>query len=157
MGIVMTKSTDERYECKSLNYRGAECLERDTFGSGAEYGRRLPCLGNYHRLLQCLVAIELKAVEFEPEFAGKMNFYLNLLDANVRLPNENPSIGIILCKSKKRTKVEFALRGIEKPMGVAEYYLTQKLPKALQGKLPTAKQIEAELKKREQRGSRETL
>ncbi len=100
----------------------------------------------YHRVLRCLIAIELKVVEFEPEFAGKMNFYLNALDSFAKLPEENPSIGIILCKRKKRTKVEFALRGIEKPMGVAEYYLTKKLPKHLQGKLPTARQIEDKIK-----------
>ena len=91
-------------------------------------------------------SIELKVVEFEPEFAGKMNFYLNALDRFAKLPEENPSLGIILCKSKKRTKVEFALRGIDKPMGVADYYLTKKLPKHLQGKFPTARQIEDKIK-----------
>lgn len=100
----------------------------------------------YHRVLRSLVAIELKAVEFEPEFAGKMNFYLSALDSFAKLPEENPSIGIILCKSKDRMNVEFALRGSNKPMGVAEYYLAKKLPKELQGKLPTAQQIERKLK-----------
>ena len=95
----------------------------------------------------------LKVVEFEPEFAGKMNFYLNALDTFAKLPEENASIGIILCKNKKRTKVEFALRGIDKPMGVAEYYLTKKLPKHLQGKLPTARQIEEKIKNIENNGS----
>ncbi|NUM33858.1 MAG: DUF1016 domain-containing protein [Candidatus Brocadiae bacterium] len=100
----------------------------------------------YHRVLRSLIAIELKAVEFEPEFVGKMDFYLTALDSYAKLPEENPSIGIILCKSKDRMTVEFALRCSKKPTGVAEYYLTKKLPKQLQGKLPTVRQIEKKLK-----------
>jgi len=71
------------------------------------------------------------------EYAGKMNLYLNLLDDFVRLPEENPSIGIILCKGKDCLEVEYALRGIEKPIGVSEYRLTKKLPKKLSESLPT--------------------
>ncbi len=85
----------------------------------------------YHRGLQCLVAVELKIEEFRPEFAGKMNFYLSALNAYHRKPHENPSIGIIICKSKKRTVVEFALQDIQKPIGVATYTLTESLPKEL--------------------------
>jgi len=95
--------------------------------------------------LKSLVAVELKSGAFLPEYAGKMNFYLNLLDDLVREPGENPSIGIILCADRNRVEVEYALRGIDKPVGVAEYSLTHDLPKELAGKLPDAKQIEAEI------------
>jgi len=101
----------------------------------------------YHRKLRSLVAIELKAGSFQPEYAGKMNFYLNLLDDLVKEPDENPSIGIILCADRDRIEVEYALRGIDKPVGVAEYVLTKKLPKNLIGKLPDSKVIEAEILK----------
>lgn len=99
----------------------------------------------YHRRLKCLVAIELKSGDFKPEYAGKMNFYLNILDDFVREPEENPSIGIILCAGSKRIEVEYALRSINRPVGVAEYMLTKDLPKELAGKLPDAKQIEDEI------------
>jgi predicted nuclease of restriction endonuclease-like (RecB) superfamily len=99
----------------------------------------------YHRRLKSLVAMELKSGAFLPEYAGKMNFYLNLLDDLVREPDENPSIGIILCADRNRVEVEYALRGIDKPVGVAEYTLTHDLPEELAGKLPDAKQIEAEI------------
>jgi predicted nuclease of restriction endonuclease-like (RecB) superfamily len=85
----------------------------------------------YHRGLQCLVAIELKTNEFKPEYAGKMNFYLSALNAYHRKPNEKPSIGIIICKSKKRTIVEFALQDVQKPIGVATYTFTESLPQEL--------------------------
>ena len=92
----------------------------------------------YNRKLKCLVAIELKTGKFEPEYAGKMDFYLHLLDEQVKLPDENSSIGIILCADKDHIVVEYALRSVKKPVGVAEYYLTKKLPKLLKGKLPDA-------------------
>lgn len=96
----------------------------------------------FHRRLKCLVAIELKVAEFKPEFVGKMQFYLTALDDLVRLPDENPSIGIILCKTKDRIIVEYALRDARKPIGVAEYQIVTKLPKKLQGQLPSPEQIE---------------
>lgn len=99
----------------------------------------------YHRKLKCLVAIELKSGGFKPEYAGKMNFYLNILDDFVREPDENPSIGIILCAGSKRIEVEYALRSINRPVGVSEYTLTKYLPQELAGKLPDAKQIEDEI------------
>lgn len=99
----------------------------------------------YHRKLQCLVAIELKAGHFQPEYAGKMNFYLNLLDDLIREKNENPSIGIILCAGKDHVEVEYALSGINKPIGVAKYVLTKNLPEKLAGKLPDAKELEKEI------------
>jgi predicted nuclease of restriction endonuclease-like (RecB) superfamily len=101
----------------------------------------------YQRKLRCLVAVDLKSGAFEPEFAGKMNFYLNLLDDTVREPDENPSIGIILCAGKDRFDVEYALRGINKPMGVAEYQLTRILPESLKGSLPNPSQIRKRLMK----------
>lgn len=99
----------------------------------------------YHRGLRALVAIEIKAKSFQPEHAGKMNFYLNLLDDFVREENENPSIGIIFCAERDRIEVEYALRGINKPVGVAEYRLTHDLPKELADKLPDVKKLEQEV------------
>ena len=101
----------------------------------------------YHRILKCLVAIELKTVEFEPEFAGKMNFYLELLDEQEKQPDDNPSIGIILCPTKDNIEVEYSLRTNIKPIGVAEYKLTHELPKQLKGKVPTEKELKRMLKK----------
>src|SRR5690554_7487623 len=75
----------------------------------------------YHRQLQCLVAIELKIGEFLPEYKGKMEFYLTLLNEKVRMPNENDSIGIIICKEKNRTVVEYSLKTGNQPIGVATY------------------------------------
>ncbi len=95
----------------------------------------------YHRFLKCLVAIELKTVEFEPEFAGKMNFYLELLDEQEKQPDDNPSIGIILCPTKDNIEVEYSLRSSSKPIGVSEYKLTHELPNKLKGKVPTAKEL----------------
>lgn len=95
----------------------------------------------YHRPLKCFVAIELKVGEFIPEYVGKMQFYLAALDRLVKLPEENPSIGIILCKSKKKTRVEYALKETKKPIGVASYTVVKKLPKELKSQLPTVEQI----------------
>jgi predicted nuclease of restriction endonuclease-like (RecB) superfamily len=96
----------------------------------------------YHRLLKCLVAIELKISDFKPEYVGKMQFYLAALDDRVRMPDENPSIGMILCRDKKRTIVEYALKESNKPIGVASYRIVRKLPAELKGKLPEPEQIE---------------
>jgi predicted nuclease of restriction endonuclease-like (RecB) superfamily len=101
----------------------------------------------YHRGLTCLVAVELKVGTFQPEHAGKMNFYLNLLDDTVRQPHENPSIGLILCADRDQVDVEYALRGIDKPVGVAEYRLTKELPDEIADKLPDTKQIEQQIMK----------
>ena len=95
----------------------------------------------YHRRLKCLVAIELKVGEFKPEFVGKMQFYLTALDRQVREKGEKPSIGIILCKEKKRTIVEYALHTAKKPIGVATYRMVKRLPKELKGELPTPAEI----------------
>jgi predicted nuclease of restriction endonuclease-like (RecB) superfamily len=95
----------------------------------------------FHRRLRCLVAIELKVGEFQPEFIGKMQFYLTALDRQVREKGENPSIGIILCKEKHRTIVEYALHDATKPIGVATYRIVKRLPKELKGQLPGPEEI----------------
>jgi len=100
----------------------------------------------YHRHLRCLIAIDLKIGKFIPEYAGKMNFYLNLLDDKAKLQDENPSIGLILCKEKDNIVVEYALRNIKKPVGVAKYYLTRKLPAKLLKQLPSPSVIEDKLR-----------
>lgn len=101
----------------------------------------------YHRILKCLIAIELKVVEFEPEFAGKMNFYLELLDQKIKQEDDNSSIGIILCPEKDDIEVEYALRASNKPIGVSEYKLTNKLPQKFKGKIPTKEEIKSLLSK----------
>jgi len=95
----------------------------------------------YHRRLKCLVAIELKIGEFQPEFVGKMQFYLTALDRQVREEGEKPAIGIILCKEKNRTVVEYALHDTRKPIGVSTYRMVKRLPKELKGKLPSPDEI----------------
>jgi predicted nuclease of restriction endonuclease-like (RecB) superfamily len=95
----------------------------------------------YHRFLKALVAFELKVGSFEPEHAGKMDFYLNLLNDKERAPDDNPSIGIILCAQKDDVEVEYALKTKQNPISVAEYCLQSKLPAELKGKLPTARQL----------------
>jgi predicted nuclease of restriction endonuclease-like (RecB) superfamily len=96
----------------------------------------------YHRHLRSLVAIELKVGKFVPEFVGKMQFYLSVLDDKVRLNDENPSIGIILCKSKDRLIVEYALRTATKPIGVATYKVVKQLPSRLRSELPAPEQMQ---------------
>ncbi|MBP9855295.1 MAG: DUF1016 family protein [Candidatus Omnitrophica bacterium] len=100
----------------------------------------------YHLKLRCFVVIELKTIAFQPEFAGKMNFYLSAVDDLLRHQEDRPTIGIILCQSKNKTVVEYALKDSKKPMGVSAYKLTNLLPEKLRGKLPSVKQIEDELK-----------
>jgi len=100
----------------------------------------------FHRRLRSLIAIELKVVEFIPEFAGKMQFYLTALDEIIKLPNENPSIGIIICKSKKRTRVEYTLKDTNKPIGVATYKLLGTLPDDMKALLPSPEEIAEHLK-----------
>jgi predicted nuclease of restriction endonuclease-like (RecB) superfamily len=95
----------------------------------------------FHRKLHCLIAIELKTTEFEPEHSGKLDFYLELLNKQMKLPDENPSIGIILCAEKDNLEVEYSLKIAKNPIGVAEYQLTKRLPKQLEGQLPTVKEL----------------
>jgi hypothetical protein len=99
----------------------------------------------YHLRLRSLVAIDLKMEDFKPVDAGQMNFYLSALDDLVKSPEDRPSIGIILCKSKDRTTVEYALRDTAKPIGISAYRLTSSLPRELQDSLPTLEQLGREL------------
>lgn len=96
----------------------------------------------FNRQLRCLVCIELKYGEFKPEYAGKLNFYLSALDEYVKLPDENPSIGIILCRSKSNKTVEFSFRDTSKPMGVATYCTARELPQKYKDVLPDEQQWE---------------
>jgi predicted nuclease of restriction endonuclease-like (RecB) superfamily len=91
----------------------------------------------YHRILKCIIAVELKVSEFEPEFVGKLDFYLELIDDQLKQPDDKPSIGILLVPHKDTLEVEYALRTASKPIGVAEYKLSKKLPKEFKGKLPS--------------------
>ena len=95
----------------------------------------------FHRKLNALVAIELKVGKFKPEYAGKMNFYLNLLNKTVKMPHENPSIGIILCTDKNCIEVEYSLLNTNQPMGVSTYTVEKKLPKELQNSLPSKEEL----------------
>jgi predicted nuclease of restriction endonuclease-like (RecB) superfamily len=101
----------------------------------------------YHLRLRCYVVIDLKMKAFEPEFAGKMNFYLSAADDALRHPDDRPSIGLLLCQERDRLTVEYALRNLKKPIGVARWQtkLVESLPKPLKGSLPTVAEIEAEL------------
>ena len=101
----------------------------------------------YHIKLRCFVVIELKAGKFKPEYAGKMNFYLSAVDDLLRQPGDNPSIGLILCRSKVGVVAEYALRDMTKPIGLAEYRLQDALPENLKTSLPTIEELEAELAK----------
>ena len=101
----------------------------------------------YHRKLQCFIAIELKIGEFEPEYKGKMEFYLNVINDTIRLPHENPAIGIIICKTKNRTIVEYALRNSAMPIGVATYSITPDLPDDYKTLLPDAERISERIKR----------
>jgi predicted nuclease of restriction endonuclease-like (RecB) superfamily len=103
----------------------------------------------YHLKLRCFVVIDLKADEFKPEDAGKMNFYLSAVDDKLRHPDDRPSIGLILCRTRHRLIVEYALRDLAKPIGVAEWQtrLVQSLPEELRGSLPSIAELEAELSK----------
>jgi predicted nuclease of restriction endonuclease-like (RecB) superfamily len=101
----------------------------------------------YHIHLHCFVVVELKAGQFKPEYAGKMNFYLSAVDDQLRTPQDSPSIGLILCRHRKVLTVEYALRDIHKPVGIAAWQtkLVKALPKELKGSLPTVEEIEKEL------------
>ncbi|KAA1246520.1 YhcG family protein [Aquimarina sp. RZ0] len=101
----------------------------------------------YHRRLKSLVVIELKTTKFKPEHAGQMQFYLTALDEQEKGEDENPSIGIIICKGKNRTVVEYALKRVNAPMGVADYRITEELPEDMQELLPSAEEIVEHLQK----------
>lgn len=99
----------------------------------------------YHLKLRAFVVIELKRGDFKPEYAGKLNFYCNVVDDTLRHPQDAPTIGLMLCQSQDKVLAEYALRGIDKPIGIASYELTRALPATLQSVLPSIESIEAEL------------
>ena len=99
----------------------------------------------YHIKLHCYVVVELKTVDFKPEFAGKLNFYISVVDDLLATENDQPTIGILICKSKNKTIVEYALKDMQQPIGVSEYELTSQLPKKYQPSLPSIESIEAEI------------
>lgn len=99
----------------------------------------------YHLKLRCYVVIDLKRGDFKPEYAGKMNFYCNVVDDKLRHETDKPTIGLILCQKPNRVLAEYALRGLEKPIGVSSFELTRALPETLQSSLPSIEQIEREL------------
>lgn len=99
----------------------------------------------YHTRLRCYVIVELKATEFRPEYAGKLNFYLNVVNAQLKHPQDQPSIGILLCKTPNKIMVEYALQNITNPLGVAEYQIMNAIPDNLKGDLPSIEELEQEL------------
>ncbi|SNR97030.1 Predicted nuclease of restriction endonuclease-like (RecB) superfamily, DUF1016 family [Belliella buryatensis] len=106
----------------------------------------------YHLQLRCFVVVELKAGKFKPEYAGKLNFYLSAVDSQLKLPSDNSSIGLILCKDKDKIEAEYALRDIQKPIGISEYLLTQNLPENFKSQLPTVEQLENQLNENDDEG-----
>jgi predicted nuclease of restriction endonuclease-like (RecB) superfamily len=110
----------------------------------------------YHLKLRAFVVVDLKKGPFKPEHAGKMNFYCSVVDERMRHPQDNPTIGLILCQDKKKIIAEYALRGVKKPIGVSEYELTRSLPKELKSALPAIEDIEREMSGSEPRKTRNT-
>jgi len=105
----------------------------------------------YHIKLRCYIVVELKTVKFKPEFAGQLNFYVSAIDGELKEKSDNSTIGILICKSKNNTVVEYALNKIDNPIGVSEYELTDRLPQEFKSTLPTIQEIEAELENIEER------
>jgi predicted nuclease of restriction endonuclease-like (RecB) superfamily len=99
----------------------------------------------YHLKLRCYVVIDLKRGDFKPEYAGKMNFYCSVVDDRLRHESDRPTIGLILCQQPNRVLAEYALRGMDKPIGVSSFELTRALPESLESSLPTIEEIEREL------------
>ncbi len=103
----------------------------------------------YHIELRCYIVVELKAGKFIPEYAGKLNYYLSAVDSQWRKKDDNPTIGILLCKKKNKIDVEYSLRDIHKPMGISEYILTDSIPDEIKPQLPSVEELERELGKRQ--------
>lgn len=104
----------------------------------------------YHLKLHCYVVVELKATKFKPEHTGQLNFYLNLVDDFIKMPEDKPTIGLLLCKSRTKFEAEYALKGIDKPIGISEYELTKAIPENLRSTLPSIQELEAELNQMEE-------
>lgn len=99
----------------------------------------------YHLALSCFVVIELKTTDFKPEYSGQINFYVNVIDDKLRRPTDNPTIGIVLCRSKKKAIVEYALRGMSQPISVSTYRTTAALPEEFKAKLPSIEDLQHEI------------
>ncbi len=106
-------------------------------------------------VLKCFVVVELKNRKFIPEYAGKLNFYLSAVDSLLKREDDRPTIGLLLCRDKNNIEVEFALRDMNKPMGVSEYTLVETLPDNLKGALPTVEEIEQDLQQMQGQDERE--
>ncbi len=144
--VVETLASDLQAEFPGIGGFSAANLWRmrhfyDTYAGNEKLAPMVREIGWSHNLIIGLVAIELKFGEVLPEYVGKMQFYLAALDDRVRMEDENPSIGIILCKSKNKTIVEYALRESTKPIGVASYRVVSTLPEELRGHLPAPDQV----------------
>lgn len=151
--LSMSKDYNERELEKGLVEHITHFLLE--LGAGFAYiGRQVPLqvgerdffidLLFYHTRLHCYVVIELKTADFEPEHAGKLNFYIKAIDEQLRKEGDQPTIGILLCKNRDKLVAEYALSDIHKPIGVSEYQLTQLLPENLKSSLPSIEEIEAE-------------
>ncbi|MBP9739889.1 MAG: DUF1016 family protein [Chitinophagaceae bacterium] len=148
--------TERELESNLINHIKIFLLE---LGQGFAYmGKQFPIQVNgdafyidllfYHTRLHCYVVVELKVEDFKPEFIGKLNFYLNAVDADIKQTTDNPTIGLLLCKTPNKVVVEYALKNVKAPLGVSEYRVQSTLPKNIQSQLPTIKQLEKELKKK---------
>lgn len=147
--VKQEKDLEDQLACKVTDF----LLE---LGKGFSYiGKQYPLniageenkvdLLMYHTRLHCYVAIELKVRDFKPEFLSKLNYYISAIDDLVKMPEDNPTIGLLLCRSKNNTKVEYALRGMTQPLGVAEYQ-TNKLMENLKSELPSIDDLENTIK-----------
>lgn len=160
--IALSKSFSEKELEQSLTDQITKFLLE--LGAGFAYiGKQVPIkvgereffidLLFYHTKLHCYFVVELKTVEFEPEHAGKLNFYIKAVDMLIRKDGDNPTIGILLCRNKDKLVAEYSLSDINKPMGVSEYKLTQQLPESLKKELPSIKEIESKLSRKKQKPS----
>ncbi len=151
-------SLTENFKERELEGALTENITRFLLELGAGFsfvGRQVPLLVGgqeffidllfYHLKLRCFVVVELKAVDFTPEFAGKLSFYLSAVNDMLRHPTDSPTIGLLICKSKNHIVAEYALKDINQPIGVSEYELTRQFPKDFKGSLPSIEEIEAEL------------
>ena len=100
----------------------------------------------YHFRMKCFVVVELKTVKFEPEFAGKLNFYVTAIDRQMRDKDDNPTIGLLICKDKEDVIAEYTLADIQKPLGISAYDLNNILPETFRSSLPTIEEIEKNMK-----------
>ena len=152
--LTLTKNHNERELEQGLVEHVTNFLLE--LGAGFAYiGRQVPLqvgerdffldLLFYHARLHCYVVVELKTVDFEPEHAGKLNFYIKAVDEQLRQEGDLPTIGLLLCKGRDKLVAEYALSDIHKPIGVSEYQITQLLPDEFKSSLPTVEEIEAEL------------